>query len=65
MAFVGVVVSALWDRRVGLLTVVLLTVLIAAQPAFRAPSSLPVLLASGASAALAVRETRSRDQSLQ
>jgi putative nucleotidyltransferase with HDIG domain len=63
MAFVGVVVSALWDRRVGLLTVVLLTVLIAAQPAFRTPSSLPVLLASGASAALAVRETRSRDQS--
>jgi cyclic-di-AMP phosphodiesterase PgpH len=63
MAFVGVVVSALWDRRVGLLTVVLITVLIAAQPDFRAPASLPVLLASGASAALAVRETRSRDQS--
>ncbi|HEV7992414.1 MAG TPA: HDIG domain-containing protein [Gemmatimonadaceae bacterium] len=63
MAFVGVVVSALYDRRVGLLTVVLLTVLISAQPAFRVPASLPVLLASGASAALAVRETRSRDQS--
>jgi cyclic-di-AMP phosphodiesterase PgpH len=63
MAFVGVVVSALYDRRVGLLTVVMLTVLVSAQPAFRTPAALPVLLASGASAALAVRETRSRDQS--
>jgi len=63
MAFVGVVISALYDRRVGLLTVLLLTVLVAAQPAFRTPAALPVLLASGASAALAVRETRSRDQS--
>ena len=63
IAFVGIVVSALFDRRVGLLTVVLLTVLIAAQPAFRSPATLPVLLASGTAAALAVRETRSRDQS--
>ncbi|MDB4882568.1 MAG: metal dependent phosphohydrolase [Gemmatimonadetes bacterium] len=63
IAFVGIVVSALFDRRVGLLTVVLLTVLIAAQPAFREPASLPVLLAAGTAAALAVRETRSRDQS--
>lgn len=63
MAFVGVVISALYDRRVGLLTVVMLTVLVSAQPAFRTAASLPVLLASGASAALAVRETRSRDQS--
>jgi putative nucleotidyltransferase with HDIG domain len=63
IAFVGIVVSALFDRRVGLLTVVLLTVLVAAQPAYFAPSSLPVLLAAGASAALAVRATSRRDQS--
>jgi cyclic-di-AMP phosphodiesterase PgpH len=63
IAFVGIVVSALFDRRVSMLTVVLLTAIIAAQPAYRAPSSLPVLLAGGAVAALAVRETRSRDQS--
>ena len=49
IAFAGVVVSALFDRRVRLLTVVLLTVLIASQPAYRTPAALPVLLASGTS----------------
>ena len=63
MAFVGIVLSALFDRRVGMLAVVLLTVVIAAQPAFRAPSALPVLLVSGTTAALAVRQTGRRDQS--
>ncbi|MEO6526107.1 MAG: HDIG domain-containing metalloprotein [Gemmatimonadaceae bacterium] len=63
IAFVGIVVSALFDRRVGLLTVVLLAVLIAAQPDFRSSASLPVMLAGGTASALAVRETRSRDQS--
>jgi cyclic-di-AMP phosphodiesterase PgpH len=63
IAFVGIVVSALFDRRVSLLMVVLLTAIIASQPAYRVPSALPVLLSGGAVAALAVRETRSRDQS--
>jgi putative nucleotidyltransferase with HDIG domain len=63
IAFVGVVVSALYDRRVSLLTVALITVLIAAQPAYRTPSALPVLLASGAAAALTVRASLRRDQS--
>jgi len=63
IAFVGVVVSALYDRRVSLLIVALITVLLAAQPAYHTPSALPVMLASGASAALAVRASLRRDQS--
>jgi putative nucleotidyltransferase with HDIG domain len=63
IAFAGVVISTLFDRRVSLLTVVLLAVLIAAQPDFRTPAALPVMIASGASAALAVRSSLRRDQS--
>src|SRR5689334_21783164 len=63
IAFLGVVVSALYDRRVSLLIVALITVLLAAQPAYHTPSALPVMLASGASAALAVRASLRRDQS--
>ncbi|HEU4722543.1 MAG TPA: HDIG domain-containing protein [Gemmatimonadaceae bacterium] len=63
IAFAGVVISTLFDRRVSLLTVVLLAVLIAAQPDYRTPSALPVMIASGASAALAVRSSLRRDQS--
>ena len=63
IAFVGVVVSALYDRRVSLLIVALITVLLAAQPAYHTPAALPVMLASGASAALAVRASLRRDQS--
>ena len=37
--------------------------LLAAQPAYHTPSALPVMLASGASAALAVRASLRRDQS--
>jgi putative nucleotidyltransferase with HDIG domain len=63
IAFVGIVIGALFDRRMSLLTVLLLTVLLAAQPAFRTHSALPVLMGAGASAALAVRPTNRRDQS--
>jgi putative nucleotidyltransferase with HDIG domain len=63
IAFAGVVISTLFDRRVSLLTVVLLAVLIASQPSYDTPSSLPVLIAGGASAALAVRSSLRRDQS--
>jgi putative nucleotidyltransferase with HDIG domain len=63
IAFVGVVVSALFDRRVSILIVALITILLAAQPAYHTPSALPVMLASGASAALAVRASLRRDQS--
>ncbi|MFL5619229.1 MAG: HDIG domain-containing metalloprotein [Gemmatimonadaceae bacterium] len=63
IAFAGVVISTLFDRRVSLLTVVLLAVLLASQPAYHTPASLPVLIAAGASAALAVRSSLRRDQS--
>jgi len=63
IAFAGVVISTLFDRRVSLLTVVLLAVLIASQPAYHAPGALPVMIASGATAALAVRASLRRDQS--
>ena len=63
VAFAGVVISTLFDRRLSLLTVVLLSVLIAAQPDYRTPDALPVMIASGASAALAVRSSLRRDQS--
>ena len=63
LAFAGVVISTLFDRRVSLLTVVLLAVLIASQPEYRTPDALPVMIAAGASAALAVRSSLRRDQS--
>ena len=63
LAFAGVVLSTLFDRRVSLLTVVLLAVLIASQPDYRTHDALPVMIASGASAALAVRSSLRRDQS--
>ena len=63
VAFAGVVISTLFDRRVSLLTVVLFAVLIASQPDYRTPASLPVMIAAGASAALAVRSSLRRDQS--
>jgi putative nucleotidyltransferase with HDIG domain len=63
IAFAGVVISTLFDRRLSLLTVVLLAVLIASQPSYHSPSSLPILIAAGASAALAVRSSLRRDQS--
>jgi putative nucleotidyltransferase with HDIG domain len=63
LAFAGVVISTLFDRRVSLLTVVLLAVLVAAQPDYRTPSALPVMLAAGASSSLAVRSSLRRDQS--
>jgi hypothetical protein len=63
VAFAGVVISTLFDRRVSLLTVVLLAVLIASQPDYRTADALPVMIAAGASAALAVRSSLRRDQS--
>ena len=63
VAFAGVVISTLFDRRVSLLTVVLLAVLLSSQPDYRTPSALPVMIAAGASAALAVRSSLRRDQS--
>lgn len=63
IAMAGVVVSALYDRRLSLLVVVALAALIAGQPAYRTPWGLPVLLVGGVAAALAVRPVGRRDQS--
>ena len=63
IAFAGVVISTLFDRRVSLLTAVLLAVLIASQPSYGTPAALPVMIAAGATAALAVRSSLRRDQS--
>lgn len=63
IALVGVVTSALFDRRVGLATVVFLAALLAAQPALRDQPAFPVLLAAGGVAAFVVRPTSQRDQS--
>jgi putative nucleotidyltransferase with HDIG domain len=63
IAFIGVVTSALYDRRMSVATVALVAALIATQPAYRIEASLPVMLIAGGAAALAVRPTSQRDQS--
>jgi putative nucleotidyltransferase with HDIG domain len=63
VAFVAIVVSALFDRRLGLLAVIFLAILVAVQPAYRGAGALPIMLIAGATAALAVRPVGRRDQS--
>jgi putative nucleotidyltransferase with HDIG domain len=63
IALLALVVSALYDRRVGLVVAVFAAIVIGWQPAYRTPESLPVLLVAGATAALVVRPTSQRDQS--
>jgi putative nucleotidyltransferase with HDIG domain len=63
LAFVAIVVSALFDRRLGLLAVCCVGVLVAVQPAYRDADALPVMLAAGVTAALVVRPVGRRDQS--
>lgn len=63
IALVGIVVSALFDRRIGLVAVVMVAALVAAQPAYRSYATLPVLLVAGGAAAFVVRPTSQRDQS--
>ena len=63
VAFAAIVVSALFDRRLGLLVVIFLAVLVGVQPAFHHAGALVVMLMTGATAALAVRPVGRRDQS--
>jgi putative nucleotidyltransferase with HDIG domain len=63
VAFVAIVVSALFDRRLGLLVAIFLAALIGVQPAYRSAPSLTVMLVAGAAAALVVRPVGRRDQS--
>jgi putative nucleotidyltransferase with HDIG domain len=63
LAFLAIIVSALFDRRLGLLAVSCVGVLIAVQPSYRDANALPVMLTAGATAALLVRPVGRRDQS--
>ena len=63
MAFAAIVVSALYDRRLGVLVVVCIAMLVAVQPAYRHSSALTIMLTGGATAALMVRPVGRRDQS--
>jgi putative nucleotidyltransferase with HDIG domain len=63
LALAGVLVSALFDRGASFLFVLLLATSIAAQPGYRGPGSLPVLLVAGAASALVVRPSSRRDRS--
>src|SRR4051812_9539611 len=63
VAFIGVVASALYDRRLSVAMIALVTALIVAQPAYGSDSALFVMLMSGGAAALVVRPTSQRDQS--
>lgn len=63
LAFAAIVVSALYDRRLGVLVVVCIAMLVAVQPAYPHSSALTVMLATGATAALMVRPVGRRDQS--
>jgi cyclic-di-AMP phosphodiesterase PgpH len=63
VTFVAIVVSALFDRRLGLLVVIFLAILVAVQPSYRDAGALPVMLLAGSTAALAVRPVGRRDQS--
>src|SRR5690348_10997960 len=52
VAFIGVVTSALYDRRLSVAMAALVSALIAAQPAYRLEGALPVMLVAGGAAAL-------------
>lgn len=63
LTFAAIVVSALYDRRLGVLVVACIAVLVGVQTAYPHSSALTVMLASGATAALMVRPVGRRDQS--
>lgn len=63
VAFIGIVTSALYDRRMSVATIALASALIVAQPAYGSDAALFVMLMSGGAAALVVRPTSQRDQS--
>ncbi len=63
VTFIAVVVSALFDRRLGLLVATCVGLLVAVQPAYRDAGAMTVILFAGAAAALVVRPVGRRDQS--
>jgi putative nucleotidyltransferase with HDIG domain len=65
VAFAAVLLSALFDRRISLVAVVVLATLVAGQSVYRGTNALFINLIGGAVAAMAVGEIRRRNQSYQ
>ena len=65
VALAAVLMSALFDQRISLVGVMVLTTLVAGQSVFRGTNALFINLVGGAVAALAVGEIRRRNQSYQ
>ncbi|MFI5227869.1 MAG: HD family phosphohydrolase [Gemmatimonadales bacterium] len=63
VALAAVIMSALFDQRISLIGVMVLTTLVAGQSVFRGTNALFINLVGGAVAALAVGEIRRRNQS--
>lgn len=65
VALAGVLLSALFDRRVSLVATMVLATLVAGQSDFRGTNALFINLVGGAVAAISVGEIRRRNQSYQ
>jgi putative nucleotidyltransferase with HDIG domain len=65
VAFAAVLLSALFDRRISLVAVVVLATLVAGQSVYRGTNALFINLIGGAVAAMAVGEIRRRNQAYQ
>jgi cyclic-di-AMP phosphodiesterase PgpH len=65
VALAAVLVSALFDRRVSIVSAMVLATLVAGQSVFRGTNALFINLVGGAAAAMAVGEIRRRNQSYQ
>ncbi|HYD54433.1 MAG TPA: HDIG domain-containing protein [Gemmatimonadaceae bacterium] len=63
IALLGLVISALFDQRLSIVAVSLVTVLVGSQATFRGTNALYVALVGGVAAALTVREISRRNQS--
>ncbi len=62
ISFIALVAAVLWDGRMALVMVMVLSVLTVSQPAFGGVSVLATTLVGGSAAALSVRAVRSRAQ---
>ena len=63
VALAAVILSALFDQRISLIAVMVLTTLVAGQSVFRGTNALFINLVGGAVAAVSVGEVRRRNQS--
>lgn len=65
VALAAVILSALFDKRVSIVTVIILCTLVAGQSVYRGTNALFVNLVAGAVAAMSVGEIRRRNQAYQ